>query len=147
MKTDSNKITILMADDDEEDCLLTRDALEQSRVMNPIDFVHDGEELMAYLRRQGKYEDVSRPGLILLDLNMPRMSGREALSEIKTDPDLRDIPIIILTTSKDDIDILNSYKLGANSYITKPISFDDLVKIIQTLKTYWFEIVQLPSSK
>ena len=136
--------TILMADDDEEDCMLTQDALEESKINNPIHFVHDGEELLAYLRREGNYQNAPRPGLILLDLNMPRKSGREALSEIKSDPSLRGIPVIILTTSKDEIDILNSYKLGANSYITKPVSFQDLVKIMKSLNRYWFDVVKLP---
>lgn len=146
MKVESNKITILMADDDEEDCMLTRDALEESRVTNPIYFVHDGEQLLAYLRHEADYKDAPRPGLILLDLNMPRKSGREALTEIKSDPALREIPVIVLTTSKDEIDVLNSYKLGANSYITKPVSFRDLVTTLETLNRYWFEIVELPGA-
>lgn len=146
MNQEKNQIVILMADDDEEDCMLTEDALKESYVTNPIFFVHDGEELLRYLRKEGEYKEALRPGLILLDLNMPRMSGREALSEIKSDSNLRDIPVVILTTSKDDIDIVNSYKLGANSYITKPITFQGLVETLGALKNYWFEIVQLPST-
>lgn len=138
------RLLILMADDDEEDCMLTRDALEESRLNNPIEFVHDGEELMAYLRHEGQYANAPRPGMILLDLNMPRKSGREALAEIKSDPELRSIPVIVLTTSKDEADIYGSYNLGANSYITKPVSFQSMVEKITSLGQYWFEIVELP---
>lgn len=142
-------ITILMADDDADDRRLTRDALEESRLANDLRFVENGEELLAYLRRQGKYaaaEASPRPGLILLDLNMPRMDGRTALKEIKADPDLRQIPVTVLTTSKADEDIFRSYDLGVNSYIVKPVTFEALVDILQTLEKYWFEIVELPPS-
>ncbi|MBX3082729.1 MAG: response regulator [Anaerolineae bacterium] len=147
MKDTRQHFLILMADDDEEDCILTKDALRESRLNNPILFVHDGEELMAYLRREGEYRDAQRPGLILLDLNMPRKSGREALGEIKSDPQLRAIPVIILTTSKSELDVTNSYTLGANSYITKPVTFQALVDVMLMLKHYWFEIVELPDSR
>ena len=141
-----NPITILMADDDADDRRLTREALEDSRLANSLRFVEDGEELMFYLRKQGKYagEDAPRPGLILLDLNMPRYDGRAALQEIKQDPDLRQIPVVILTTSKADEDVFRSYDLGVNSYIVKPVTFEALVDILQTLEKYWFEIVELP---
>lgn len=140
-------ITILMADDDQEDCMLAKDALEEARLANDLRFVEDGEELMDYLKRRGKYanpKDSPRPGIILLDLNMPRKDGREALEEIKADPELKTLPVVILTTSDADEDILRSYDLGANSYITKPVTFDGLIKIMLALKTYWFEIVELP---
>lgn len=142
-------ITILMADDDPEDRMLAEEALEEARLANNLHFVEDGEELMDYLKRRGKYSDPKdspRPGMILLDLNMPRKDGREALEEIKADPELKLLPVVILTTSEADEDILKSYDLGAASYITKPVTFDGLVKIMKTLKTYWFEIVELPSS-
>jgi CheY-like chemotaxis protein len=145
-----NPITILMADDDADDRKLTREALEESRLANDIRFVENGEELMAYLRRQGRYAseaDAPRPGLILLDLNMPRKDGREALAEIKADPELRQIPVVILTTSKSDEDVYRSYDLGVNSYIVKPVTFEALVDILQTLEKYWFEIVELPPEK
>jgi CheY-like chemotaxis protein len=142
----SDPIVILMADDDADDRLLTRDAMRESHLGNPFREVQDGQELMDYLRRKGKYAtaDAPRPGLILLDLNMPRMDGREALELIKKDPDLRSIPVIILTTSKTEEDILRSYGLGANSFITKPVTFDGLVEIVRALDSYWFNIVQLP---
>ena len=147
MKMHGEPITILMADDDADDRRLTKDALEESRLANDLRFVENGEELLAYLRGQGKYAaaDASpRPGLILLDLNMPRMDGRTALKEIKADPELRQIPVTVLTTSKADEDIFRSYDLGVNSYIVKPVTFEALVDILQTLEKYWFEIVELP---
>ena len=142
-----NSITILMADDDDDDRLMAQDALQESRVINDFYMVCDGVELLEYLRRKGKYADKAlspRPGLILLDLNMPRMDGRQALSEIKTDPELRCIPIVILTTSKEEEDKLKGYNLGAASYISKPVSFDRLVELMRTLGKYWVEFVELP---
>jgi CheY-like chemotaxis protein len=147
MKNHGEPITILMADDDADDRRLTRDALEESRLANDLRFVENGEELLDYLRHQGKYantEEAPRPGLILLDLNMPRKDGRTALKEMKADPDLRQIPVTVLTTSKADEDIFRSYDLGVNSYIVKPVTFEALVDILQTLEKYWFEIVELP---
>ncbi len=140
-------ITILMADDDADDRQLTREALEDARLINDMRFVENGEELLDYLRRQGKYTDPAdapRPGLILLDLNMPRKDGRTVLKEIKQDPALRSIPVVVLTTSKSDEDVYRSYDLGVNSYIVKPVTFEALVDILQTLEKYWFEIVELP---
>ena len=140
-------ITILMADDDDEDRMMTKKAWDNSRLANDLRFVEDGEELMEYLGRRGEYADpVSspRPGLILLDLNMPKMDGREALREIKSTPELRRIPIVVLTTSKAEEDIFRSYDLGANSFISKPVTFDRLVAIIQQIGTYWFELVETP---
>ncbi len=136
-----------MADDDEEDLLLARNALATCRLANDFHCVRNGEELLDYLYRRGGYtklESSPKPGLILLDLNMPRKDGREALQEIKNDPELRHIPIVILTTSKAEEDIYRTYNLGANSYITKPVTFNGLVEVMQGLGRYWFEIVDLP---
>jgi two-component system, response regulator len=141
-------ITILMADDDEEDRELTRDALEASHLANQIHFVGDGQELIDYLRRDGSYRGVGsaapRPGIILLDLNMPKKDGREALAEIKADESLRQIPIVVLTTSSDEEDVVRSYDLGVNSFITKPVTFAALVNVMSAWTKYWFEIVELP---
>ena len=141
-----NPIVILLADDDKDDQLLTKDALDESRVANQLIIVDDGVELMEYLRGEGKYaeQDNPWPGLILLDLNMPRKDGREALAEIKADPVLRRIPVVILTTSKVEEDMLNGYELGAASYLTKPVTFDGLVKLMKAVGTYWVEFVELP---
>ncbi len=142
-------ITILIADDDPEDRMLAQEALEEARLANDVRYVQDGQELLDYLKHQGQYadpKDAPRPGMILLDLNMPRKDGREALEEIKADPELKSIPVVILTTSEADEDILKTYGLGASSYITKPVTFDGLVKIMLALKAYWFEIVALPGN-
>ena len=143
-------VTILMADDDEDDRLLTQDALIESRVVNEFHCVEDGIELLRYLRHEGPYQDVEKhpaPSLILLDLNMPRMDGREALAEIKADPALRSIPVIILTTSKAEEDMIRGYGLGAASYISKPVTFDKLVELMRSLGRYWIEFVELPNRR
>ncbi|MBD3221011.1 response regulator [bacterium] len=139
-------VTILYAEDDPEDRLLVRDALAESRLANRLDTVTDGVELLAYLRREGKYADRpdELPGLILLDLNMPRMDGREALREIRADEALRRIPVVVLTTSKAEEDVLRSYDLGVNSFVVKPVTFDALVETVRALGRFWFEIVELP---
>jgi CheY-like chemotaxis protein len=141
-------VTILLADDDEEDRELTKDALNDARLTNEMKFVVDGQDLMDYLKRTGAYADPSvdapRPGIILLDLNMPKKDGREALAEIKADESLRRIPVIVLTTSKDDEDVLRTYDLGVNSFITKPVTFAGLVEVMRTWTRYWLEIVELP---
>ena len=145
----TRSITILMADDDEDDRLLTQDAMKESRVLNQLYFVEDGVELLQYLRREGKYADevlYPKPGLILLDLNMPRMDGREALQHIKSDPELRGIPVVILTTSKQEEDMVKGYGLGAASYITKPVNFEGLVELMKAIGKYWVEFVELPNS-
>ena len=144
MPSRGEPITILMADDDEEDCALTKDAMADARLANSMRFVHDGEQLMDYLNQRGEYADAPRPGVILLDLNMPKKDGREALAEIKADPELRNIPVCILTTSSAEEDIFKSYDLGANSFITKPVTFAGLVEALQAWSRYWFEIVELP---
>ena len=143
----SKPITILMADDDADDRLMTKEAFEESRLANDLRFVEDGVELMDYLQRRGKYSDPAtspRPGLILLDLNMPKKDGREALKEIKADPNLKCIRIVILTTSKAEEDIYRTYNLGAASYITKPVTFAGMAEVIKTVGKYWLEIVELP---
>lgn len=140
-------LPILMVDDDKDDRMMAEKALRKNRVINPILFLEDGEELMAYLRHEGKFADPAsspRPCLILLDLNMPRMDGRRALELIKADPGFRKIPVVILTTSQAEEDIIRSYDTGANSFITKPISFEGLLAVMETLKNYWLEIVDLP---
>jgi len=136
-----------MADDDEDDRLMTKDALKESHLANDLRFVEDGEELVDYLKHEGKYADkvsAPRPGIILLDLNMPKKDGREALKEIKADKKLCDIPIVVFTTSQAEEDIYRSYKLGVNSFITKPVTFESLIKVMKTLGKYWFEVVELP---
>lgn len=147
MAKSSKPITILMADDDADDRLMTKEAFEESRLANDLRFVEDGVELMDYLQRRGKYSDPAtspRPGLILLDLNMPKKDGREALKEIKADPNLKCIRIVILTTSKAEEDIYRTYNLGAASYITKPVTFAGMAEVIKTVGKYWLEIVELP---
>lgn len=148
-KKPKHSILILVADDDEEDRMLLEDAMKESRLSNQLRFVTDGEELLNYLYRKEPYDNpevAPRPGLILLDLNMPKIDGREALKTIKSDPDLRKIPVIILTTSRAEEDILRTYELGVNSFITKPVTFDALVEVTTTLGKYWFEIVALPEA-
>lgn len=147
MKPMQRSITILLTDDDEEDLQMTLEALRESRLGNDLRITRDGEELMDYLLRRGRYADPSdapMPGLILLDLNMPKKDGREALAEIKANPDLRQIPVIVLTTSKAEEDIFRSYDLGVNSFISKPVTFAGLVEAMKVLSQYWFEIVELP---
>ena len=143
-------ITILLADDDEDDVLLAREALAESRLANGLYRVADGAELLDYLHRRGRYADPAtapRPGLILLDLNMPKLDGREALAAIKTDPQLRQIPVVVLTTSRAEEDIYRSYDLGASSFVSKPVTFDGLVRVMRDLDRYWFEIVALPGDE
>lgn len=148
MNKDAKSITILMADDDEDDRLMAEEALKEAKLLNPVKFVKDGEELLDYLYQRGEYSNgnsAPRPGLILLDLNMPRKDGREALREIKADPELKQIPIVVLTTSVAEEDIYRTYDLGVNSYITKPVAFEGLVDVMKHLANYWFNIVKLPS--
>lgn len=147
MTEQPDPIVILMADDDDDDFLLTQKALKESKLLNTLIRVKDGEELIDYLLMRGEYDEsnTKRPGVILLDLNMPRKDGREALKEIKSNPDLRDIPVVVFTTSKAEEDIYRSYKLGVNSFITKPVTFENLINVMQTLGRYWFEIVELPN--
>ncbi len=147
MKTSHDSIVILMADDDQDDQMLTADALRVAKVVNDFKVVNDGEELMDYLYHRGKHAPPAsspRPGLVLLDLNMPRKDGREALREMKADPELRSIPVVILTTSESSSDIQRAYDMGANSFIAKPVTFDGMVEAMRVATEYWFAIVQLP---
>jgi len=140
-------VTILVAEDDPDDRLLAAEALRESRAGHELRFVSDGEELLDYLRRRGRWADPAqspRPGLVLLDLNMPRMDGREALAALKADPELRRIPVVVLTTSQAPDDVARSYELGASSFITKPSTFSGLVDTMGVLGRYWMEIVKLP---
>jgi CheY-like chemotaxis protein len=141
-------VTILLADDDEEDRAMTISALRERKVANDIRCVGDGEELADYLFHRGAYTDAElwpTPGLILLDLNMPKKDGREVLAEIKADEALRSIPVVVLTTSKAEEDIARTYDLGVNSFITKPVTFDGLVQAMDAFSRYWLEIVELPN--
>lgn len=144
MSAPARSIRLLMAEDDMEDQMLVRKAFERSHLANALTIVNDGEELLDYLHRRGAYGDAPRPDLILLDLNMPRMDGREALALIKATPELRTIPVIVLTTSSADEDIIRSYDLGVSSYIQKPVTFEKLVEVVTALGRYWFDIVRLP---
>ncbi len=147
MPDNGRAITILLADDDEDDRLMTRDALRDARLHNDLRFVIDGVDLLDYLHRRGRHAnptDSPRPGLILLDLNMPRMDGREALAAIKADPALRSIPVVVLTTSKDTQDVASTYDLGVNAFITKPVTYLGLVEVMKVVARFWLEIVDLP---
>lgn len=135
-----------MADDDEDDRLMAKEAFEENKLFNTLQFVNDGEELMNYLNKKDKYHEhnAPTPGLILLDLNMPKKDGRTALKEIKATPELKRIPIVVMTTSKSDEDIIKTYDLGVSSFISKPVTFESLVEVIKTMTSYWFGIVILP---
>jgi CheY-like chemotaxis protein len=137
-------VVILMADDDPDDRLMAKEALEASGLLNEMRFVEDGVELFHYLEQRGKYQEEPRPGLILLDMNMPRKNGREALKELKNHPDFKHIPVVILTTSQAEEDVKLGYELGASSYITKPVTFEGLVAVMQSLGQYWLEIMRPP---
>jgi two-component system, chemotaxis family, response regulator Rcp1 len=140
-----NPVRILVVDDDPVDVRLMLEALRESKVLAIMDTVNDGMEAMAYLRREGQYSRAIRPDLVLLDLNMPKKDGREVLGEIKADPDLRRIPVVILTTSNADRDIIQTYDMGANAYVVKPVDLDQLVTIVKKIEDFWFSIVRLPS--
>ncbi len=146
--SEKGPVTILLADDDPDDRLMAADALAEARIANPLVCVEDGEELLDYLCGTGDYAENQPPlpGLILLDLNMPRVDGRQALTKLKADPVLRRIPVIVLTTSDADEDITETYDLGVNSFITKPVSFNRLVDVMRGLGYYWLEIVALPAA-
>ncbi len=145
MPQPANPIVLLMADDDPDDRELAKEALLESRVTNELRFVEDGEQLMDFLHRRNGFEDAPKPGLILLDLNMPRKDGREALKEIKASETLRRIPVVILTTSRAEEDMLSGYDLGAASYISKPVTFESLVKLMKAIGHDWIEFVELPN--
>ncbi len=147
MNAQSSPITILVAEDDLDDQLLISEALQETRLANTVEFVEDGVELMDYLHRRGKFADRDGeplPGLVLLDLNMPRKDGREAIAEIKADPNLKHVPVVVFTTSSAEADIYRTYDLGANSFISKPVTFVGLIDAMKKVTDYWFQIVTLP---
>ncbi len=140
-------IEILLVEDSPGDADLAREALEETKVRNTLHVVRDGEEAMAFLRRKGKYADAPRPGLVLLDLNLPKKDGREVLAEIKTDDELKRIPVVILTISKEEADVLRSYNLHANCYITKPIDLAQFLEVVRSIEEFWLTIVRLPDAR
>jgi chemotaxis family two-component system response regulator Rcp1 len=142
--TKGKPIEILLVEDSPSDTALTIEALEAGKVSNRLSHVEDGVEAMAFLRRQGKYKKATRPDLIMLDLNLPKKDGREVLSELKNDPVLKIIPVIVLTTSRSDADILRSYELNANCYITKPVDFEHFINVVKSIENFWLSIVTLP---
>jgi len=144
---DGRVIEILMVEDNEGDARLAREALRDCKIRNALHHVWDGEEAMAFLRRRGEYADAPRPDLILLDLNLPRMDGSEVLAEIKEDAELKRIPVVILTTSSADVDILRSYNLHANCYVTKPINMVEFLKVVAAIQDFWLTIVTLPTAR
>lgn len=141
---EAEPIKILLVEDNPGDIRLTREALKDSKIHNTLEVVEDGKEALDYLRNVGKYKDSTRPDLVLLDLDMPNTSGREVLQEVKSDPNLRSIPLVVLTVSKSDQDILNSYDMQANAYVNKPLDLDQFIKVIRTIEDFWFTIVKLP---
>jgi two-component system response regulator len=138
-------IDILLVEDDQADVELTREALKDSKLNINIHVVRDGVDALSFLRKQPPYEKAPRPDLILLDINMPRKNGRETLQEVREDEHLRSIPVVVLTSSNSDDDIIKSYEIGANCYITKPVGFEQFVKVVKTIEKFWFTIVKLPS--
>lgn len=140
-------IEILLVEDNPADVELTRETLEDAKIYNRLHVVSDGVEAMQYLRREGKYRDAIRPDLILLDLNLPRKDGREVLLELKNDPALRAIPVVVLTSSDAEKDVLRSYDLGANCYVTKPVDLDQFGKVVRSIEDFWFMVVKLPPSR
>ena len=139
------KIKILLVEDNPADADLTRENFEHSKILNDLFVAVDGVEAMAFLRNEGKFADMPRPDLILLDLNLPRKDGREVLQDIKSDETLKSIPVVVLTSSKAEEDIVKSYNLFANAYVTKPVDLDGFGKIVQGIETFWFSVVQFPS--
>jgi CheY-like chemotaxis protein len=137
-------IDILLVEDDEGDALMTREAFEHYKIRNRLHVVKDGDEALDYLRRKGQYADAARPGLILLDLNLPRRDGRAVLAELKADPDLRVIPVVVLTTSDAEEDILRTYSLHANAYVQKPVDFDRFIEVIRQIDAFFVTVVRLP---
>ena len=143
---DGEPIEILLVEDSPDDADLTIDALREGRVRNRITHVEDGVEAMAYLRREGKHAAAQRPDLILLDWRMPRKNGREVLTEVKTDADLKSIPVVVMTSSDDDQDVLDAYKRHVNCYVTKPVDLDQFKKVVQSIESFWFSVVKLPAA-
>ncbi|MDX8028599.1 response regulator [Lentzea sp. BCCO 10_0856] len=139
-----NVIDVLLVEDDPGDALMTQEAFEHHKIRNTLHVVKDGVEALEFLRRQGKYENAPRPGLILLDLNLPRKDGREVLSEVKADAELRSIPVVVLTTSEAEEDVLRSYSLYANAYVTKPVDFDRFIEVVRQIDDFFVTVVKLP---
>jgi CheY-like chemotaxis protein len=137
-------IEVLLVEDDPGDVLMTREAFEEHKVRNNLSVVSDGADALAFVRREGEFSDAPRPDLILLDLNLPKRDGREVLSELKNDPDLRDIPIVVLTTSSAEADILSSYRLHANAYVTKPVDFERFISVVKQIDDFFVSVVKLP---
>jgi CheY-like chemotaxis protein len=144
MRADGTPIEVLLVEDDPGDVLMTQEAFEEHKVRNKLNVVSDGEEALAYLRREDPHTDAARPDLILLDLNLPRIDGREVLAVIKDDADLRRIPVVVLTTSQADEDILHSYSLHANAYVTKPVDFERFIAVIRQIDEFFVSVVKLP---
>jgi CheY-like chemotaxis protein len=144
-KTPPKPIDVLLVEDDPGDVLLIREAFDDNKVHNTLNVVSDGEQALAYLRREGEHAGASRPDLVLLDLNLPRKDGREVLAEVKQDPELRTIPIVVLTTSEAEEDVLKSYQLHANAYVTKPVDFERFVSIVRQIDDFFVSVVRLPS--
>ncbi len=142
--SDPAEIDVLLVEDDEGDVLMTREAFEHHKLRNQLHVVPDGVEAIAFLRREGKHEGAPRPGLILLDLNLPRKDGREVLEEIKSDETLRSIPVVVLTTSQAEEDILRSYNLHANAYVAKPVDFERFIDVIRQIDDFFVTVVKLP---
>jgi CheY-like chemotaxis protein len=140
-------IEILLVEDNPGDVRLTQEVLKDGRILNTLHVVGDGAEALAFLRREGEFADAPRPDLVLLDLNLPKMDGREVLAVVKSDPDLRRIPVVVLTTSSSEIDVMTSYDLHANCYITKPVDLDQFVKVVRSIEDFWLAIVRLPSDE
>lgn len=145
--TDAKPVEILLVEDDEDDIFLTKKAFEQKKVMNNLHVVNDGVDAMGFLRQEGEYDDVPRPDIILLDLNLQTMDGDEVLEEIQNDDDLRTIPVVVLTSSNAEEDIVKSYKLNANAYLTKPVDFTGFLEVIDSIDRFWVSVVKLPENK
>jgi CheY-like chemotaxis protein len=143
---DGRPIEVLLVEDDEGDVLMTREALAEGKVLNRLHVVGDGVEALAFVRQEGSHADARRPDLILLDLNLPKRDGRQVLEEIKSDPDLRRIPVVVLTTSEAEEDVLRSYELYANAYVTKPVDFDRFVEVIRQIDDFFISVVRLPTA-
>ena len=137
-------VEILLVEDNEGDVRLTREALKEGRIRNRLHVVIDGEQALAFLKRQGEYSDAPRPDLILLDLNLPRLDGKEVLASIKTDPKLKQIPVVVLTSSRTEQDLMRAYDLHANCYITKPVEFEEFIDVVRSIEDFWLTIVVLP---
>lgn len=142
--TSLNVVDVLLVEDDQGDVLMTKEAFEHHKIRNMLHVVTDGEQALQFLRREGEYAEMPRPGLILLDLNLPRRDGREVLGEIKADPELRTIPVVVLTTSEAEEDILRSYSLHANAYVSKPVDFDRFIEVIRQIDDFFVTVVKLP---